>query len=168
MLKKLIIPEPVIPHQTPVYKLNNNQQNLLSWDFVVQRMTHARHYWVATTGPDGRPHVRPLWGIWYENRVHLDGNPNARWHRNVQQNPKISVHLPEGDKVVVIEGRIQIIEDDDMSEAEWHTLDTAYQTKYATQHGSPYMVVHPDKVMAWDTEGLDTMTRWIFKGKSNS
>ena len=162
MLRKLRIPEASIPHQIPVYKLNKSSEKLLSWEFVVQRMTQARHYWVTTTCPDGRPHARPLWGLWYENRVYVDGNPAARWHRNLQQNPVISVHLPEGDKVVIIEGHIQIIEDDDLSEAEWQQLDTAYQTKYATEEGSPYIVVHPDKIMAWDNAGLDTMTRWVF------
>jgi general stress protein 26 len=162
MLKQLVLPEPIIPHQTPVYKLNNSTEKLLSWDFVAERMTQARHYWVTTTAPDGRPHARPLWGIWYENRVHLEGNPNARWLRNLQQNPQVSVHLPEGDKVVIIEGRFQIIEDDEISEETWQIIDSLYQTKYATEHGSPYIVVHPDKVIAWDSEGLDTMTRWIF------
>ena len=162
MLTKLTIPNPVLPHPTPVYKLNNDPAKLLSWDFVAQQMTAARHYWLATVALDSRPHSTPVWGLWYENRLHVEGNPNSRWIRNLQKNPMISVSLPSGDKVVIIEGKIQIIEDDELDEAGWQQLDTAYQTKYAVKQGSPYIVVHPSKVLAWDTEGLDTMTRWIF------
>jgi general stress protein 26 len=166
MLKKLVIPAAVLPYQTPVYKLNNDPSKLLSWDFVVQRMTQARHYWLATTSLDGQPHSTPVWGLWHENRLHIEGNPNSRWIRNLQQNPQISVSLPSGDKVVIIEGNVQFIEDDELDEAAWERLDTAFQTKYAVEQGSPYIVVHPRKIMAWDTEGLETMTRWIFEAES--
>jgi general stress protein 26 len=163
MLKKLIVPDAVLPYQTPVYKLNNDPAKLLSWEFVVQQMTQARHYWLATVGVDGQPHSTPVWGLWYENRLHVEGNPNSRWIRNLQQNPRLSVSLPSGEKVVIIEGTVHIIEDDELDEAEWLRLDSAYQTKYAVQQGSPYIVVYPTKILAWDSEGLETMTRWLFE-----
>ena len=162
MLTKLILPDPVLPYPTPIYGLNTDPAKLLTWDFVAQQMTEARHYWLATIVPDGRPHSTPVWGLWYENRLHVEGNPNSRWIRNLQKNPMISVSLPSGDKVVIIEGKVQFIEDDELDEAGWQQLDSAYQTKYTVEQGSPYIVVHPSKVLAWDTEGLDTMTRWIF------
>ncbi|UQT57067.1 pyridoxamine 5'-phosphate oxidase family protein [Streptomyces durmitorensis] len=40
---------------------------LLPWAWAAQRLTAARTYWIATTRPDGRPHTRPVWGVWLED-----------------------------------------------------------------------------------------------------
>jgi hypothetical protein len=37
---------------------------LLAWSCAEQRLVAARNYWIATTRPDGRPHCRPVWGVW--------------------------------------------------------------------------------------------------------
>ena len=37
---------------------------LLLWSWAEQRLVDARNYWIATTRPDGRPHCRPVWGVW--------------------------------------------------------------------------------------------------------
>jgi hypothetical protein len=77
-------------------------------------------------------------------------------------NSQIAVHLPEGDKVVVIEGRARMIGDNDLTSDEWERLDSAYRAKYNVKEGSPYWMVQPQKVLAWDGEALGNMTRWIF------
>ena len=42
-------------------------------------------------------------------------------------------------------------------------LDSAYQTKYGVDEGSPYWYIEPTKVLAWNGGNLHTMTRWIFE-----
>ena len=36
----------------------------LPWAWATERLNRARNYWIATTRSDGRPHSRPVWGIW--------------------------------------------------------------------------------------------------------
>ena len=163
LLDDLTIPEPVLPQNPASYELPTTTSALLEWDFVAKRMSEATYYWIATADANGQPHTVPLWGIWYKNRVHFDGHPKIRWARNLIQNPQIAVHVPNAQEVVIIEGRAQIIEDDDIDEATWHILDSTYQTKYKTAVGSPYWVVIPQKVIAWDAQRLDHMTRWLFE-----
>lgn len=163
LLDDLIIPEPVLPQNPAGYELPTTPSALLGWDFVAKRMSEAPYYWIATADANGRPHTIPLWGIWYKNRVHFDGHPKTRWARNLIQNPKVAVHVPNAQEVVIIEGRAQIIEDDDIDETTWQILDRTYQTKYKTTEGSPYWVVMPQKVIAWDAHRLDHMTRWLFE-----
>src|SRR2546427_4666203 len=42
-------------------------EGLLPWEWAVERLTESHNYWVATTRPEGRPHVMPVWGIWVES-----------------------------------------------------------------------------------------------------
>lgn len=162
MLQPIVIPAPRPAKKIPGYKMPETPENLLTWDFVATQMTRAKHYWISTVFADGRPHVVPVWGIWLDNRFHFEGSPKTAWARNLFANPRIAVHLPDGDKVVILEGTAHTIEDDEIDAAAWHLLDTTYQTKYQVTQGSPYWYVQPQKVLAWDGETLHTMTRWLF------
>ena len=44
-------------------------QGLLDWSWAVERLTKSHDYWLATTWPDGRPHVMPVWGAWLDDAV---------------------------------------------------------------------------------------------------
>ncbi|HRW04921.1 MAG TPA: pyridoxamine 5'-phosphate oxidase family protein [Caldilineaceae bacterium] len=162
-----MFPDPIIPHAIPVkkvegYQMPEHSDNLLTWDFVVTQMTQSKYYWLATTSGDGQPHAVPVWGIWDNNRVHFEGRPNTKWARNLLRDSRITVHLPDAEQVVIIEGNAYIIEDEEIDENEWRRLDTQFQTKYQVAQGSPYWYVQPTKVLAWNGGDLQTMTRWIF------
>lgn len=163
MLAPIIIPQPIPAKQVKGYKMTVDPNNLLTWDFVATQMTAARHYWISTVYSDGRPHVVPVWGIWSANRFHFEGGLHTAWAKNLARNPQIAVHLPDGEKVVIIHGLARIIEDDELDADGWSQLDTAFQTKYQVQQGSPFRYVQPQKVLAWDGGDLQNMTRWLFK-----
>jgi general stress protein 26 len=139
------------------------RENLVSWEFVAEQMTRSRHYWISPVFPDGRPHVVPVWGIWHENRFHFECSMQTAWGQNILKNPRIAVHLPIADQVVVIEGTAHIIQDDEIDDDTWNLLDSAFQNKYRVDKGSPYIYVNPQKVLAWDGEDLSTMARWLFE-----
>jgi hypothetical protein len=145
-----------------------HHQDLLTWEFIAARMDKARYYWLNTTFPDGRPHAVPVWGIWRHDRIHFDGSPNTAWARNLFRDPRIVVHPPDPNQVVVVEGLARTLEDGELDEGEWLELDTQYQDKYGVTDGSPYWYVQPTKVIAWDGETLETMTRWIFADRRES
>ena len=41
----------------------------LPWSWAEEQLTDARNYWITTIGPTGRPHVRPVWGVWLDDTV---------------------------------------------------------------------------------------------------
>src|SRR5579859_2049245 len=66
-------PEVSRPQAPPSYPFGKNLAPMLPWSHVVERLEGARYYWLATTRPDGRPHVTPLWGVWIDEALYLDG-----------------------------------------------------------------------------------------------
>jgi general stress protein 26 len=161
----MTIPQAIPAKKVPGYQMPEEATNLLSWEFVSASMTASHYYWLTTTAANGQPHAVPVWGIWYNHRVHFEGSMRTAWARHLVRNPRVTVHLPNAEQVVIIEGKAHIIEDNDIDEAEWNRLDTLFQSKYQVDKGSPYWCVEPKKVLAWDGAGLQTMTRWLFPSR---
>jgi hypothetical protein len=61
-------------------------------------------YWLATTRPDGRPHIAAVGALWVDGKVYFTSSDAARKGRNLSANPQcaVSVSLPDLD--LVIEG----------------------------------------------------------------
>src|SRR5262249_61872268 len=51
------------PHM-PGYGLPKTKKGLLSWKWAEDRLRKSRQYWIATTGPEARPHVMVVWALW--------------------------------------------------------------------------------------------------------
>jgi hypothetical protein len=76
----------------------------LAWADVRVRLEHSLHYWIATTRPDGRPHVVPRWGVWLDDCWYYDGSPATRHASNLETNSAAVLHLEDGKEAVVLEG----------------------------------------------------------------
>ena len=37
---------------------------LLPWSWAEERLVRSHDFWLATTWPDGGPHVTPVWAVW--------------------------------------------------------------------------------------------------------
>ena len=77
---------------------------LLPWSWAVERLQRSRDYWVATTRPDGRPHVMPVWGIWTEDSLLFSSSRHARKARNLADDPRCVVTTDDPLEPVVVEG----------------------------------------------------------------
>lgn len=148
------------------YTRTDVEQRLLDWSYVDKRMAEARNYWVATTRPNGRPHVTPTWAVWHDGRLYFDGSPETRRMKNIATNPHVAVHLDDGDKVVIIEGFAR--EHGRPAPELARQLADLYATKYADSGYTPspntwdeggLYVVEPTLALAWTEFGVD-MTRW--------
>ena len=151
------------PQAPPSYLFGKNEASLLPWSHAVERLERARYYWLATTHPDGRPHVTPLWGVWVDEALYFDGPPTTRWARNLRANPAASVHLDNGDDVVILEGLVEDLTTD--SELGSRIVD-AWNTKYGRLHPDPagdgILRLRPRVARAWSSESLEDGTRWQF------
>ncbi|MDQ3570679.1 MAG: pyridoxamine 5'-phosphate oxidase family protein [Actinomycetota bacterium] len=89
------------------YGVPGTSDGLLDWSDVEARLTAAPQYWLATTRPDGRPHVVPRWGVWVDGRFWYDGAPTTVHVRNLAQRSACTLHLEDGWKAVIVEGTSQ-------------------------------------------------------------
>lgn len=92
------------PRMPEGYGVPAGGDGLLDWSAVEARLVAAPQYWMATTRPDGRPHVVPRWGVWVDGRLWYDGAPTTVHARNLARNSACTLHLEDGWQAVVVEG----------------------------------------------------------------
>jgi len=135
----------------------------LPWSWAEQRLVSSRNYWIATTRPDGRPHVMPVWGVWLEGSVIFGTDRGSRKARNLAANPAVVAHLESGDETVIIEGMAEEVVDAKLLQA----ADAAYKAKYGQSLlGAPGDViiyrVWPTIAFAWLESDFFHATCWRF------
>src|SRR5215210_1577826 len=121
------------PQMPPNYHIPTTNEGLLPWSHARERLEQARIYWIATTRPDRRPHVTPVWGVWLDELLYFDGNPTTRRGRNLALNPAVVVHVESGGAgkdVVIVEGAAHEIRRPD------HALTTGIAAAYAAKYSS--------------------------------
>ncbi len=149
------------PQTESSYGIPESEEGLLPWSFVAERLDENRNFWVSTTLPDGRPHARPVWGVYVEGTFYCGGGERTRWVRNLAANPHVVVHGESGDEVVILEGWAERIDKDSTESVVIGRVDDAYERKYGIEHGTPFFAVHPERVLAWNDYPTDA-TRWTF------
>jgi Pyridoxamine 5'-phosphate oxidase len=148
---------PYIAHSE--YGIPRHHRGLLEWSAVIERVADAENYWIGTSSPEGKPHVRPTWGVVVEDTIYFGGGPETRWSLNLLANPWVSLHLESASEVVVAEGRVDRITDAD--DPRLGAVDDEYETKYKMRHGPPIWVLAPEVVIAWTKFPTDA-TRFRF------
>lgn len=151
------------PQAPPGYPFSREAAGKLPWSHALRRIEQAPRYWLATTRPDGRPHVTPVWGVWVEGALYFDGHPHTRWARNLAASPLAAVHLESGADVVILEGAVEDLETDaDLG----RRVIAAWDTKYGGLHPDPatrgIFRLWPRSARAWSQETLEDGTRWQF------
>jgi nitroimidazol reductase NimA-like FMN-containing flavoprotein (pyridoxamine 5'-phosphate oxidase superfamily) len=72
-----------------------------------------RHtHWLATTNPDGSPHVMPLGVLWVDGAFYFNAGPGTRKARNVAQNPRCVITVATHPFDLVVEGEAVKVTDD--------------------------------------------------------
>jgi PPOX class probable F420-dependent enzyme len=152
------------------YGVPADDQGMLPWSHLQQRMAQSRHYWVSTIRPDGRPHATPVWGVWLDGVLYIEGGPDTRRGRNIEANPSVAVHLESGEDVVIVEGEAHM--DPNPDQALTARLAEAFGDKYAYANyrpdpknwqGGGLYAIRPHVAIAWTKFPRDA-TRWTFEG----
>ena len=140
----------------------------LPWKWAVGRLEQARNYWITTIRPDGKPHVRPVWGVWLDDTVQF--STGARHAANIARDPRVTANLESGDDCVIVEGTATAVTDPHNRRA----FATAYERKYnwpmTLEFVDVVYVVHPRIVLGWMAHDIApeatlfqaTATRWTF------
>ncbi len=146
------------------YAIKSDTKGMVPWRDVCARLEKSKNYWIATSRPDGRPHVMPVWGVWTGDAVVFGTDRNSRKGRNLQANPVATVHLESGDDVVILECTPREVTDKN----ELAAIDVAYKKKYkmklSAAPGELYIVaMKPRVAFAWHERDFpDSATRWKF------
>lgn len=82
----------------------DNPISEVPWEYVEEKLTNAKHYWMCSVRPNGRPHVVPRWAVYLDGRLYYDGSPETRHARNIVENPNVTVNLEDGQKAIILEG----------------------------------------------------------------
>ncbi|NUT96896.1 MAG: pyridoxamine 5'-phosphate oxidase family protein [Saccharothrix sp.] len=61
-------------------------------------------FFVATVGPDGRPHTAGVGAVWVDDALHFVGGPGTRRSRNLAANPACSIAVRLRGLDLVLEG----------------------------------------------------------------
>jgi hypothetical protein len=140
---------------------------LLPWYRASDRLRGSYVYWITTSGSDARPHAVPVWGVWLDEVLYFSNGPTTRTGRNLARNRRISVHLENGEDVVIIEG----VAEDVADAATLDRVNEAYMAKYLwKERMSDWYALRAEAAYAWlcpsagGTEGIyaGSATRWRF------
>jgi general stress protein 26 len=139
---------------------------LLAWEDVAERIAASPNYWLATTTDDGRPHLRPVDGVFVDATLAFGGSPATRWVQHLQQRPTASASLPDDDHAVVLEGNVDLVTDPRLVLTA--AVNAANAAKYPQYYGDepefrPFWALRPRHVFAWTLTGFPSRaTRFSF------
>src|SRR5437870_7873326 len=71
----------------------------------------GRTCWLATTGPDGSPHLTAVGALWVDDQFYFTSGPRTRKSRNLAVNAKCAVSVALDDIDVVVEGTARKVTD---------------------------------------------------------
>jgi hypothetical protein len=143
---------------------------LLPWSWALDRLTHARSYWIATTRPDGRPHSRPVWGVVVDEAVFFSTGSLAV--ANLTHSPEISVHTESATEMVILEGVATVEVDRSVIVRVCDDYSVKYDEEMDPDHlPGPFYRTRPRVAFGWlarpsFTDGgavfHGTATKWTF------
>jgi nitroimidazol reductase NimA-like FMN-containing flavoprotein (pyridoxamine 5'-phosphate oxidase superfamily) len=147
-------------------------RGLLPWSWAQERLEKGRTYFIATADPAGRPHVMPVWGVWFNNAFFFSTGNESRKARNLSTNTQCSVAVeidfqrrPKKGEIkdaVIIEGLAEVINDARTR----NKFSSIYQEKYdwdMEDFEEPVYRVRPRAVFGLSSEFNQTATRWKFE-----
>jgi general stress protein 26 len=159
--KKLKQPKATRPHM-PGYGITPKKAGMLPWKWAVARLNKSKQYWIATTRPDGAPHVMVVWGLWFEGAFWFSTGRESRKGRNLAVNPRCVICSDDAEQAVIVEGSVEIMSD----AATLKKIFAAYKKKYKMDISgmdSPMYRVRPSVAFGmYEKKFTQTATRWLF------
>jgi hypothetical protein len=156
----------------------------LPWEEARARIDAARFYFFTTLHTSGRPHTRPVLGVWASDALFTTTTGTAQKGRNLRSDTRCSVAIMADDMHIVIEGTASPVQADAVLE----TVAEAYRSKYnwpvtvlAGGFDAPYAApaagpppyepyqINPTAVYGWGTSDIvgPRHTRWSFSHEAS-
>ena len=161
-------PRSTRPH-IPGYGLPKTKKGLLPWKWAVNRLKRSRQYWIATTRPDGRPHVMVVWALWMNGALYFSTGKQTRKAQNLARDPHCTMCTENAAEAVILEGVVETERDVERI-GEFIRL---YEKKYDWKLGEmaegllslkdPVFLLRPSVGFGlWEKKFAPSATRWLF------
>jgi len=148
-------------------------RGFIPWATVDVGLRAGRSIWLATSRPDGRAMIAPVW-YWWDGEasppsLYFITARQTQKARNLAVHDWVEAHLGDADDAVMVRGRVSIVEDRD----EQARVDAAYRARYVDPHSGAHASIHDNpqddlyrlkasRVIAWSYGTVGTWTEWRF------
>ena len=112
-----------MPDRTPTATTNLDRYgyDVLPWsrprDLLVDGPAQpGTTFFLATTGPDGRPHSAGVGVYWHDGDLYFTSGPDTRKARNLAANPASAISIALNGLDLVLEGEATRVDDPDLVE----------------------------------------------------
>jgi len=158
------------------YLSTRSARGMVSWSRVRELLETNLGYWLATTDPDGRPHLVQQWGAWVADQWWFEGSPETRWARNLARDPRAVMSLERGSEIVIVYGTVRL--GAPTSEAIAERIARSYVAKYGRRYdyrptageirARGINSLTPSKALSWDVKRFtQSPTRFRFSPESH-
>lgn len=165
---RMLQPKASHPYWPDALGTAGSTASLKPWSWALERLENSHNYWIATSRPDGRPHLMLVWGIWWQDAFWFSTGPRTRKAKNLAGNPRCAVATEKADEAVIVEGTVEEVTDRGV----WKQLIEIYNRKYGgdlrplleSSGGSIYRVA-PHMAFGQDEHAqnfTEAVTRWTF------
>jgi PPOX class probable F420-dependent enzyme len=158
----------------PGYGVPTEPEGMLPWSFAADRLSSSHDYWLATVWPDGRPHVMPVWGAWFDDRLWFSTDQVSRKARNLRADARCVVTTDNPLEPVVLDGMAEMITDRAQVVALTEVLRVKYSAEWLEEvytvdffdanlgGGGTYRVTPTSVFALKQSEFTTSPTRWRF------
>ncbi len=153
----------------PGYGLPKGTKGLLPWKWAEDRLKKSHNYWIATTRPDGRPHLMVIWGLWIDGAFYFSTGSQSRKAHNLAKNPNCVVGTDRAEQAVVVEGIAEVEMSVPMRRKVLDLIESKYDYDMSAFEEpvlslkEPIFVVRPKVTFGLDEKkSLSAITRWRF------
>lgn len=120
---------------------------------TLERLAGERDIWVSTAHPDHGPHQLPLWFYWDGRAVWMCTGGTSATARNVREEPRVRLALPDTFDVVLLQGEAEHCSDRGVPEEAADAFAEKFGWDPRAEEGSfLYIRVTPKAVLAWRGE----------------
>jgi len=155
-------PQAGLPNM-PGYGINEDRKDLLPWKWAEEQLTNTRNYYLTTVRQGRRPHVMPIWGVWFADLFYFSTGKTSVKARNMALNPKVVLCAGNAGEAVIVEGNAAPVSDNKILKL----FAKHYFDKYTwdvSEMNEPVFSLRPRVAFGQiEKTYTQTATRWIFE-----
>jgi PPOX class probable F420-dependent enzyme len=119
---------------------------------AIPRLEREQNIWIATTRPDGRPHLVPIWFVWHDEKVWICTPRASQKVKNLAKNAQISLALEDGLNPVIFEGTAALRLDPPWPDQLAPVFEKKYDWDFRVDNTEDYILVEitPMRMIHWE------------------
>lgn len=153
----------------PGYGLPKGVKGLLPWNWADRLLQKSHNYWIATSRPDGMPHVMIVWALWLDGKIYFSTGSKSRKAKNLYRNSKCVLCTERANQAVIVEGVAERVRGAVLLRRVLSLYERKYKfdmsgfEKDIFSYREPIFSVQPKIVFGLDEKKtLNSATRWEF------